>query len=415
MRSRHVWVWRAGASLAMAAVWALMAGTGTSGRTALAATPSLMVGVHRDPTDVSAILQPILAKHEIPGMVAAIVEGDKVVAIGAAGVRKAGAEEKVTTGDLFHIGSCTKSMTATMIGTLVEEGKLSWTTTIGEVFTDLGEKMQPEWKGVTLEQLLTHRAGVPSDLGKDGLWGRLWKNAGAPGPEQRRMLVEGVLSWKPESPAGTKYLYANAGFAIAGAMAEKVTGKSWEDLMRERLFTPLGMDSAGFGAPGTKGTVDQPRGHYAKGEAVEPGVGADNPAAIGPGGIVHCTVSDWAKYVSLHVRGDAADPKRGAKIVKAETFDKLHTPPEGAEPKYAMGWSVTSRPWAGPGQRVLTHNGSNTMWFAVCWLAPEKDFAVLVMCNKGGAEADKGCDEAAAALIHEHGSGPKKTAPATGG
>src|SRR5262249_44999102 len=186
------------------------------------------------------------------------LHGREVVARGVAGVRKAGDATAVTIDDRWHIGSCTKSMTATMIGTLVEEGKLTWGTTLGEVFGDLEGKMDPAWKDVTLEQLLTHRAGVPSDLSKDGLWGRLWKREGTP-REQRMQLVGGVLKNPPVHKPGTDFLYANAGFAIAGAMAEKVTGLAWEDLMRQRLFAPLGMGSADYGAPGTASEKpDQP-------------------------------------------------------------------------------------------------------------------------------------------------------------
>src|SRR5262249_9243419 len=188
----------------------------------------------------------------------------------------------------------------------------------------------------TLEQLLTHRSGVPSDLSADGLWGRLWKREGTP-TEQRLTLVKGVLARDPDSPAGTKYLYSNAGFAIAGAMAEKITGKAWDDLMRERVFGPLGMKSVGFGAPGTKGVLDQPLGHSSKGKPVELGPGDDNPPAIGPAGTVNCSLADWAKYIALHLAGDRGDK---TKILAPETFAKLHEPPAGADPKYAMGWSV---------------------------------------------------------------------------
>src|SRR6185436_1954641 len=167
------------------------------------------------------------------------------------------------------------------------------------------------------------------------------------------------------------FIYSNAGFSIAGHMAEKVTGKTWEDLMRQKIFRPLGMTTAGFGAPGTEAKHDQPRGHQADGTPVEPGPGADNPVAIGPAGIVHCTIGDWAKFVALHLRGEQGD----AKLLKAETFKKLHTPvADGSH--YGFGWMVTSRPWGGKG--VLTHSGSNTMWYCVTWIAPEKDFAVLI-------------------------------------
>src|SRR4029453_3966433 len=117
-----------------------------------------------------------------------------------------------------------------------------------------------------MERLLPPPSGAPADLSADNLWGRLWNHKGTP-TEQRMTLVEGVVRRPPVAAPGTKYIYANAGFAIAGAMAERITGQSWEVLMRARLFEPLGLTSAGFGAPGTPGTpgnaekIDQPRGH----------------------------------------------------------------------------------------------------------------------------------------------------------
>jgi CubicO group peptidase (beta-lactamase class C family) len=361
--------------------------------------------------DVSPLLQPIRDRHDLPGLAGAVVEGRQLVASGAVGVRARRSEARVTTADRFHLGSCTKSMTATMIATLVEEKKLGWTTTVGEVFPELADGMKPAWKSVTIEQLLTHRSGAPGGLDAGGLWGRLWKREGSP-TEQRMTLVRGVLERDPEAPAGTKFIYSNAGFAIAGAMAEKITGKAWEDLMRERLLGPLGMTSAGFGAPGTPGKLDEPVGHHDTGEPVGAGPDADNPPAIGPAGTVHCTLGDWAKYVSLHLEGERCAKGEGPcpeasgalKLLKPETYRKLHAAAVSSDPqdtaKYAMGWGLAERDWAkGP---VLTHNGSNTMWFCVTWIAPEEDFAVLVATNQGGDNAAKGCDEAAWALIQDH-------------
>jgi len=353
--------------------------------------------------EIAALIEPIIKAHAIPGMVAAIVEGDGGAAleIGCAGVRKAGEAEPITLSDRLHLGSCTKSMTATMIATLVQDGKLSFDTTIGEVFGDLNGKMDPAWKDVTLRLLLTNRSGAPGDLTKDSLWRTLWMHTGSP-TSARMLLVEGVLSKPPEATPDSKYIYSNAGFSIAGAMAEKVSGESWEDLMMERIFEPLEMRSAGFGAPGSAKSIDQPRGHKIDGTAVELGRNSDNPVAIGPAGIVHCNLIDWSKYIALHVRGEQG---KDTAILKAEMFKPLHTPAKKSKGEqsadYAMGWGVMRRDWGGNGP-VLMHNGSNTMWFAVTWLAPERNFAVLVACNKGGDEASKACDEAAAALIKRH-------------
>lgn len=354
--------------------------------------------------DVSALLAPILEKHDVPGIVAGIVVGDRLVAAGAAGVRARGEAERVTLEDRFHIGSCTKAMTATMCAVLVERGTLRWDMTMAEAFPDVAAKMHEQYRGVTLAQLLSNRGGVPSDLSAGGLWGRLWTHRGTP-REARRVLLEGLISRAPAHEPGTKDLYSNAGFAIAGHMAECVTGKPYEELMQELLFAPLGMTGCGWGAPGAADTIDQPRGHARDGMAVKPApFGADNPPAVSPAGRLHCTLEDWGRFISLHLRGDAANPERAAALLKEGTFATLHTPPDSLS-DYAFGWARPVRPWArgerpGAMGHVLTHAGSNTMWFCVTWLAPERDFAVLVMCNQG-ERGDKACDEAAWALIQE--------------
>ena len=359
----------------------------------LLSAASLLPGQIRD---VSSELRAIRERHDVPGLAGVAIRGGTIVAGGADGVRRRGSEPGITLEDRFHLGSCTKAMTATMLATLVEEEKLSWSTTIGEVFDDLETK--PAWKAVTLEQLLTHRSGAPMGVPPD-LWSRLWKREGSP-RDQRMQLVRETLAAEPAAQPGTRFEYSNTGYAIAGAMAEQVTGKPWEELMRERIFAPLRMDSAGFGAPGTAGKLDDPLGHSEKSEPVELGPEDDNPPAIGPAGTVHATLADWGKYVAAHVAGDRAAsgkaPEGGEKLLRPATFAKLHEAASGDGPPYAMGWGIGKRDWGG---RVLTHSGSNTMWFCTVWMAPEKDFAVLVATNQGGDGAAKACDEAASALI----------------
>lgn len=201
-----------------------------------------------------------------------------------------------------------------------------------------------------------------------------------------------------DPPAGTpgkSFEYSNQGYAIAGAMLEQITGTAWENLLQTRLFTPLEMRSAGFGAPGTAGKLDQPLGHSKRrnSKAEEPGPSADNPPAIGPAGTVHCSISDLARYAAWH-----ADEGRFAHWplkLKPETFERLHRPPEGGD--YACGWVVTDRNWAGG--RVLVHNGSNTLWFAVMWVAPLKNAAFVAATNSARNGAEVAVDSAVAALI----------------
>jgi CubicO group peptidase (beta-lactamase class C family) len=345
--------------------------------------------------DLGPLIEAVRDKEKIPGMAAAVVSGGKLVALGATGVRKAGAPERVTIDDLWHLGSDTKAMTATLLATFVEEGKLKWGTTVAEAFP--GVEMDDGWRDRTLAQLLQHRAGAPGGL-DPAVWRSFWEFKGT--PSEARMALVGAVLKAPPHAAG-RYEYSNGGYAIAGAMAERLTGTAWEDLMRDRVFKPLGMSSVGFGAPGRPGAIEQPWGHHASGKPQEPGPQGDNPVAIGPAGIVHCSMEDWAKFIALHLRGARGE---AGLLLKPETFRTLHEPGPGPGEKYAMGWLVGERPWAkgeGGTGRVLTHAGSNTMWFCVVWIAPEKDFAVMVACNQGGGRAPQACDQAVAAIIQQ--------------
>jgi CubicO group peptidase (beta-lactamase class C family) len=344
------------------------------------------------PQDVSAALTPILEKHKIPGMVAAVVDTQSTVMLGAAGVRKAGGADKVVASDRFHLGSCTKAMTATLCAILVEEGKLKWDSTPAQVWPNLKNKFHADFRGVTLAQLLHHRSGLPTDTSPDAVWFAMVQFKGTP-RAARLKLVEMALTKAPATPPGSQYVYANSGYTIAGAMCEMVTGKAYEDLIKQRLFDPLGIKSAGFGAPTG---VGQPRGHSIFGVPVEPGPGADNPDAYSPSGRAHMSIEDWGKFISLHLQGAKADTK----LLKKSSFDFLHQPPKGEGLPYAGGWMVAKRPWAGG--VALSHAGTNLRWYCVTWLAPEKGFAVLVACNTGKDGADKATDEVASALIKSY-------------
>jgi CubicO group peptidase (beta-lactamase class C family) len=345
------------------------------------------------PPPLSEVLESIRTKHHLPALAAAAARLEKIVAFEAVGFRKASERVPVTAEDQWHIGSCTKSMTATLAAMLVEDGKIAWTTTIAAALPELADVMEPAWHRVTLEHLLSHRAGLAT-APPDNLWRNAWRAIGTP-TEQRLEFVRGLLLRRPESAPGEKFTYSNQGYAIAGAMLERASGRAWEDLMRERLFTPLGMKSAGFGAPGDAATIDQPWGHRMLAGVPVPvspaGKDADNPVAIGPAGTVHCSIGDLARYGGWHARSI----RTTARILGPASFTKLHAPPPGGD--YALGWVVLPREWAGG--TALMHNGSNTMWYAVMWLAPAKDLAFVAATNIAGKNAEKACDEAVSALV----------------
>lgn len=352
--------------------------------------------------ELAAQLGTIVARNKVPGLAALALRGDTVIAEFCQGVRKLGDSTPLAHTDRFHLGSDTKAMTATLAALLVEEGRLAWQTTPADALASAIPKLHPAWKGVSLAQLLTHRGGLRPNHGYG--FHRDFEDSSL--PRQRVTLASEILVRPPDHTPGSRYVYSNSGYALAGTMLEQATGRAWEELMRERLFAPLGIVSGGFGAPGASGPVTQPWGHTSDGRPIDPGWrAADNAPTMGPAGTVHMTMRDWARFITLHLRGHASNPRHHAALLLPADFAVLHTPAAGEH--YAGGWSVTTRPWAnghrdGDTGRVLSHAGSNTVWYCVAWLAPEIDFAVLVACNQGGAAATKACDETASALIAAH-------------
>jgi CubicO group peptidase (beta-lactamase class C family) len=378
-----------------------------------AAVAESAISSNDSPHDVSTLLENVISHHRVPGLAAVVLKGGEIVAEGTAGVRKSGATNQITINDQFLLCSGTKAMTATLVAMAVEEGRFSYTTTLGDIFPERIKQMNPAWKEVTLAQLLEHRAGVPPEGGR--IWTLLHihfsKRSTA---EKRQATVEKILSRAPKYPPDTKYVYTALDYIIIGAMLEKVYDCSWEDLIRERLWQPLGITSGGFGAPGTVKTIDEPWGHWGmvfNGCPIAPGgfwARLSMPLFFGPGGAAHMTITDWAKFISLHLCGDPANPHHYDTLLKSESFVLLHR----AEPdrNYQAGWDLGTRSWArgnrpGDTGRMFASLGDNGFWHTEAWVAPEIDFAVVVICNQGGTgnkPAALACNDAIGVLIKNY-------------
>ncbi|MBT5378859.1 MAG: beta-lactamase family protein [Opitutae bacterium] len=340
---------------------------------------SSVLGLSAADKQLELAVEDKVAQAKIPGMVAAITSSSGVLAIGSAGVRNNGSEEKFAEDDLVHLGSCTKAMTSVLMATLVDEGKLTWETSLISVLPELKGKIHPDHHAVTVWQLLTHRAGMESDPVN---W---WIHRKMDLKMRRLAILNASLRMAPTRKQG-EYHYSNLGYLIAGCMAEKITGTTWESLMQRRIFEPLGMDSAGFGPPGSPGKTDQPWGHVRSKEGWRPRQ-FDNAQALGPAGRVHCKVSDWAKFLAIQL------PDGNKLGLKDKILNKLITPTR----TYAGGWTVTKREW-GKGT-VLMHSGSNTMWYALVWVAPKIDRAFIVVTNSRDQDSHHICDQMIGALI----------------
>ncbi len=333
--------------------------------------------------DLPDLLARVTSDTEVPAFAVAVVRGGVLVDQAAVGVRAMGGAEKVTVNDRFHIGSVTKSMTATMIGRLVESGDLKWDLTLGEALDDVD--MRPEYRDVTLEQLLQHRGGIQGyqEL-EEGAFDEIAAGGGS-SVELRARFVASVLQEPPVNVPGTEMAYSNAGYAIAGHLAERATGLSWEELLRRNVFRPLRLKTATFGWPATEAGPDQPRGHFSgHGEMREMRLDEyDLGPYLAAAGDINCTAADLARYAGAHLAG-----LRGEKgPLSVATVRRLHTAPEagpGAE-RYAAGWGIeTTR----SGGEVHWHNGSAGTFNALVRIFPEEDLVVVVLANTGFELAD---------------------------
>ncbi|MCI0462993.1 MAG: beta-lactamase family protein [Gemmataceae bacterium] len=366
-----------------AAILALACGLPSSGSATVQDNP---------PTekDLKALLEPLRRKHDLPALAAAVVSGRGAVAVGAVGVRRRGKDTPVTAEDRFHLGSDTKAMTAALIGSLVETGELSWDTTLEKAFPQLVAMMVPELRKVTLAELLTHRSGLPANL--PGGW---WTVPRKGTPRQQRLVVVAkAVSDGPEVKPGTKFLYSNLGYVVAAAMAEEAANATWEQLMEKRIFGPLGMTTAGHGPPARGAKVLQPFAHQSSGKPVPSATKSDNPPVMGPAGRVHCSLGDWARFIADQIRGNRGERA----LLKPATYKKLHSVHFKGDFYTLGGWgSRTDDPRAGG--LLLAHDGSNTLNYATAWVAPGRDFAVLVATNQGGDAASTACHEARDLLL----------------
>jgi CubicO group peptidase (beta-lactamase class C family) len=366
----------------------------------IAAALACQVGSASARDSLDALLTPYLDKYDLPALAAAVVKDGKVVAVGAVGTRRAGEKIPVTVDDRFHLGSDTKAMTSLLAATYVEEGKLRWESTMADVFPELAAKMDSGLRRVTLVQFLSHTSGVPSDIieGNNVFTNLVEKSLTQDGnlDDLRYWLVKQRSTQPLVSEPGTTFAYANMNYVIAGAMIERVGGKTWDELITERIFTPLGLHTAGLGCQATLGRVDAPLGHAmvdGKLKAMLAGPNGDNPLIIGPSGQAHMSVLDFARWAGWN----AGEGKRGPKLVRPETLRKLHTPvitireiPREAlgtphRGRYALGWFELVMDWAP--EPLVFHAGSNGMNVAHIWVDPKRDFAMVLVTNIGTTKA----------------------------
>jgi CubicO group peptidase (beta-lactamase class C family) len=324
---------------------------------------------------ITSMLESVRQEYDLPALGAAIVTPAGIEVLDVVGIRQQGRSTPVTEQDLWHLGSDTKALTATLAAILIDKAVLRWSTTLGDVFPEYtgSSGVDPSYASLTILDLLRQRTGQRGNYEARDL--QYLTLEGLTNTERRYLYVGYRLTRAPVLPL--EFSYSNHNYVIAGAMLEKVTGRSWEEMMRTELFDPLGMKTAGFGPPGVWkigtafGEPDQPRGHEGYGADRQVSF-ADNPPASGPAGNVHASLRDWAKFIRLHLNGSEGDLQ-----LSPSSVAMLLTPVEG----YAGGW--------GSDGTTLSHDGSNNLWYARAVVYFADQFGVVIVTNVGGDPAGK--------------------------
>ncbi len=324
-------------------------------------TSSLQVAPNLQP-----ILERVRVKYALPSIAAVAVRDGVVVSVAAVGKRAVGSGVAVTVNDAYHLGSMSKSFAATVLGKLVELGKMSWDTNLEAAFPEI--QMRPEFKSVTLEMLLTHRAGLSANVEDRSIYA-----GSSDWAVIRQRYLTAALSAAPVYPPGRVVAYSNAGYVIASLMAERVAKLSWQALVRQYVYEPLEMKSCTFGT--SFAPLSNPHPHRwdgVKAVPLEPVTANGNPPVLDGADNVRCSLPDLGKYLIAHLSGE----RGSSNILSAATFKELHRArANGGQGIYmAFGWLVL------PGGE-LWHNGSNTFNYSEMALYPQQNLAVAVATN----------------------------------
>lgn len=321
-----------------------------------------------------------LKEWEVPGVAIAIVKGDQVVLARGYGVRKLGDTTPVDERTLFAIGSSSKAFTAAAIAMLVDDGKVKWDDPVTKYLP--GFEMYDPYvtRELTVRDLLTHRSGLQRG---DFLWY---------GTElDRDEIVRRARFIKPSWSLRSTFGYQNIMFLTAGQLVARVSGKSWDEFIQQRIFTPLAMTSSSTSINAFKNANDVSSPHSKINDKVQviPWRNIDN---IAPAGSINSNVVDMAQWVRLQLgQGTFQNQKLFTPAVAKEmhasqTIIRNEPPysiwyPEAHFINYGMGWFLSDY----RGRKVVEHGGAIDGMRAQVALMPEEKIGLVVLSNMGGS------------------------------
>ncbi|MDT0307073.1 serine hydrolase domain-containing protein [Streptomyces sp. DSM 44917] len=294
------------------------------------------------------------ATGRAPSVLAAVVRGGRTVWSAARGELPEGARPEDVQ---YRIGSLTKTFTALLVLRLREQGLLALDDRLGDHLP------APHGARATVAQLLTHTAGLAAEA--RGPW---WERT----PGALRPELTDVFGEAPQlHPHGLRFHYSNPGYALLGALVERLRGEPWSTVLRREVLEPLGLER----------TTALPAPPHAAGWAVHPHADARQPepavdtGRMAPAGQLWSTLGDLAAFAGFLLRGD--DRVLGAKSLAA--MREPAAPPEGPgwESCYGLGLQLLRR----EGRVLAGHSGSMPGFVACLWTSPEEDLAAVALAN----------------------------------
>lgn len=324
------------------------------------------------PEDFDQIVEQGMQEWAVPGMAVGIVKDGLIIYAKGFGEKKMRSGEPVDEHTLFGIASVSKNMTASALALLVDEGKITWDTKIVDVIPWFA--LSDPWvtRQVTIRDALTHRVGLGRMMGN-----RLQYLSG----RTRDELIRSLRHMDFEQPFRQGFVYSNLMYSLAGQVIEYVTGQTWGDFLKERLFYPLGMSSNTSIKDFTAGSNAAWPHQYIDGEVVP--IGRRNWDNAAPAGAVNASVTDVAKWMILQLGEPGV--YQGQRLISAEQMREIHRPqtvrpvadPYGTQMTYGLGWNILDY----EGHRILTHGGATDGFNTACYLVPDLELGVVVVGN----------------------------------
>jgi D-alanyl-D-alanine carboxypeptidase len=340
-------------------------------------------------------IESLKATNRIVGLTYAVFTSKQILELGALGKRRVDADSLVKTTDRFHIGSNTKAITAFLAAKLVENKKIRWNTKYFDLFPQLRRTSRKEYLAISLQDLLSHRARINPHRSVNAQMDA-FKISGTP-VEQRVKFASEILKEPPAKPdSGLVYVYSNAGVSLAASMLEKVSGRSWEQLVDDYLVKQLKLDFE-VGFPNVKDPA-QPWGHVLDKDAVvglPPDFDYHIATVMRPAGDLNVSIITYIKFVQLFLRGLKGENN----FLRSKTYRYLLT----SLPEYSFGWANKSI----DGKNYNYHSGSAATFGCFTKIDRDNDVAVIVMENYADGEALNAIHQIGDFLIRKYSSNSK--------